>query len=307
MKAFLKLAKSGIVTLVVISVLGGFLMGVPMEKPLQLGLLLRTLLGVLFLAAGSSAWNQIQDLDMDRLMPRTAKRPLASGDMSLKTAWTFVAITLGLGAGLLSSISWAALTLGLAAVVSYNGLYTLWWKRKWAFAAIPGAVPGALPILIGYVGAHSSGEVAGLSGPTQFSHLLDPAGIFLFAVLFFWQMPHFWVLAIKFRDDYKAGGVPTLSVARGTEVTVQQILLWCLGYSALSLLGPLFLDVKVIYAAMVIVISAILLWQLYRFVKEPLSKRWLHFFLWVNFSLIFYLAAAVIDRWMMIWMVPFVV
>src|SRR6185437_16687128 len=93
--------------------------------------------------------------------------------------------------------------LGLLAVLSYNGLYTLWWKRRWSYAAIPGAIPGALPILMGHYAA------AG--------HLGAPAGIYLFLLLFFWQMPHFWVLALRFRADYEKGDFPTLPVTHGPE------------------------------------------------------------------------------------------
>ncbi len=173
--------------------------------------------------------------------------------------------------------------LGALAVFSYNVLYTLWWKRKYAFAAVPGAIPGALPILMGYVAA--SGEI------------WHPGGIYLFMILFFWQMPHFWVLALKYKQDYAMGGVPTLPVSKGTGVTVLQIVIWCLAYVALALGGPLFLPVHGLYLIVAIIMSAKLLWQLRAFVKEPESKQWLHFFLWVNLSLIAYIGGAVADLW----------
>lgn len=285
-RLYLELSKSGIVTLVVISVLGGYLAGHPFELPFDPAAWIRmgvTLLGVFLLASGSSGLNQIQDLQMDTAMGRTAKRPLPSGRLGLREAWLFVGVSLLGGMALLLWIDPAVAGLGISAVVFYNGLYTLWWKRRWAFAAIPGAVPGALPILMGYAAA--SGDV------------WAPGGIYLFALLFFWQMPHFWVLALKYKGDYATGGVPTLPVVLGAGVTVQQIVIWSLGYIGIAFLAPLFLDVGWIYVGISFLVSGALLWLLRQFSVAPESKAWLKFFLWVNFSLVFYIFAAVADLW----------
>jgi protoheme IX farnesyltransferase len=279
-----ELSKSGIVTLVLISVLGGYLIGQPSETPLSLSRLTLTLFGVLFLASGSSALNQYQERHIDAEMPRTAKRPLPSGRLSGAQVLAFISAALLAGLILLSQISPTLLGLGIAAVVFYNVLYTLWWKRHWAYAAIPGAIPGALPILMGHVAAQ--GE------------LLAPGGIYLFFMLFYWQMPHFWVLALKFEDDYRQGGIPTLPVARGTAVTVSQIVIWCLAYVGLALIAPLFLKTHVVYLVIAIAVSTQVLWELRSFVRAPdHAKAWLRFFLWINFSLILYIAAAAVDLW----------
>ncbi len=280
---FAQLSKSGIVTLVLISVLGGYLIGHPLETSLDLPRLALTLFGVLFLASGSSALNQLQERDLDASMPRTANRPLPSGRMSARQVTVFILVFLALGLLLLYQVSTAIFVLGIAAVISYNGLYTLWWKKHWAYAAVPGAIPGALPILMGYAAA--SGQV------------FTPAGIYLFGILFYWQMPHFWVLALRYTDDYAKGGFPTLPVARGANVTVLQIIVWCLAYIALSLIAPLFLPVGKLYLILTLPMSLKVLWELRAFAKAPESKKWLHFFLWVNFSLIAYIGAAAIDAW----------
>jgi protoheme IX farnesyltransferase len=184
---------------------------------------------------------------------------------------------------LLSTLSQPLLGLGLAAVLSYNGLYTLWWKRHWAFAAVPGAVPGALPILMGYAAAQGS--------------VFTPGGLYLFAILFFWQMPHFWVLALKYKSDYAAGGVPTLPVALGRDLTVRQIAVWCLAYVALAGAAPWFLNTGWVYGVIAGAVSLKLLWELFAFARAPETKKWLHFFLWVNFSLILYVGGAAADLW----------
>lgn len=280
---FRELAKSGIVSLVLISVLGGYLAGQLPEKPLDGLRLTMTLLGLLLLSSGSSALNQVQEKKIDAEMPRTAKRPLPSGLITFEQAVFFVVICLFLGTVVLFALSPLLAALGWVAVISYNGLYTLWWKKHWALAAIPGAIPGALPILMGYEAAHGN--------------LSAPGGWYLFALLFFWQMPHFWVLAIKYQDDYAAGGIPTLPVTHGTPITVRQISVWSLAYIGIALAAPLFLHVGWIYEITSILMSIEVLRQLWKFSRAPESKSWLHFFLWVNFSLIAYIAAVVIDLW----------
>lgn len=284
-----ELSKSGIVTLVLISVLGGYLITQPLEAPLSWSRMLITLAGVLFLASGSSALNQLQEVEADAKMPRTANRPIPSGRISKQRAAVFVSAMLTAGFLILGWLSLELFFLGLGAVVSYNGLYTLWWKRHWAYAAIPGAIPGALPILMGATSA--SGQI------------LTPQGIYLFLILFYWQMPHFWVLALKFKSDYEKGDFPTLPVSKGNGVTLHQISLWTLGYVGLAIGAPLFIRIDRIYLAAAIPLSLKIIWELRRFLREQKlaegepSKAWLHFFLWVNFSLIIFLAAAALDLW----------
>ncbi len=280
---FKELSKSGIITLVLISVLGGYLAGHSPEKPLDWGRMALTLLGLMLVSSGSTALNQFQERSIDAAMPRTAGRPLPSGKLSPQQALVFIALALALGTLVLGWISPILALLGWVAVISYNGLYTLWWKQHWAYAAVPGAIPGALPILMGYEAARGS--------------LAAPGGWYLFFLLFFWQMPHFWVVAIKYKQDYAAGKIPTLPVTYGTEVTVRQIAVWCLAYIAISLAGPLFLPLGWGYSAATILMGAKLLWELRKFAKAPESRSWLHFFLWVNFSLIIYIFTAVADLW----------
>ena len=286
LQAYKELSKSGIVTLVLISVLGGYLISFPLDQKLEWSKLWITLLGVLFLSSGSSALNQYQERTLDVTMPRTAKRPLPSGRISEIEALLFVGITLLAGIAFLTAISPLVLALGLSAVFFYNGLYTLWWKRKFAYAAVPGAVPGALPILMG--AAAASGKI-------------DGAGVYLFFILFFWQMPHFWVLADRYKDDYASGGIPTLPVTHGTEVTHFQVVLWCLAYVGLVVVAPFFIGVDWLYLIASLLVGAMILFELVRYSRAREAKSWLRFFLWVNFSLILFLAFAIVDRWRMIW------
>jgi protoheme IX farnesyltransferase len=281
-----ELSKSGIVALVLISVLGGYLIGHSPEAPLDLKRLIMTLIGILFLSSGSSALNQLQERKVDATMPRTARRPIPSGRLTPMQATVFVLISLIAGVAILAMLDIQLVVLGLLAVILYNGLYTLWWKRHWAYAAVPGAIPGALPILMGFVAANGQ--------------LFHPSGIYLFLILFYWQMPHFWVLALRFREDYQVGKFPTLPVAHGEGITVFQIILWCLGYIGIALIAPLFLQVRAIYLGIAFPVCAFLLWSLRIYVQhvhETGSKKWLPFFLGVNFSLILFIGAAALDLW----------
>lgn len=278
---YLELTKSGIVTLVAISVTAGYLIGHQADIPISLSHFLFTILGVFFLASGASGLNQIQEIKLDAGMPRTAKRPLPSGRISRKNALVLVVGSAVLGLLILARIDWNVFWMGVLALFSYNVLYTLWWKRKWAFAAIPGAIPGALPVLMGFTAA--SGKV------------WDIEGIYLFAILFYWQMPHFWSLALRYEDDYRQGAIPTLPVARGSEITKIQIFLWTIGYIVLAVAGPFFSGVGSLYLWVAVAVSLKLLWEIFGYLRG--AKPWIHFFLWINFSLIFYFAAMVLDLW----------
>jgi len=223
-------------------------------------------------------------------MPRTASRPLPSGEMQTKEALFFVIVTSLSGLAILYYLDLSLFILGLISLFTYNVLYTLVWKPRLAFAAIPGAIPGALPILIGYAAANGN--------------VFDHGGIYLFFVLFFWQMPHFWSLALRYSEDYKKGGIPTLPVTYGTKKTVFYIILWSLGYVGIALIAPLFLEVGPIYFIICVLFCSKVLWELVSFVKQPKSDKWLKFFLWVNFSLIALLFAAVADLWSIYLLIP---
>ncbi|NDG84490.1 MAG: protoheme IX farnesyltransferase [Proteobacteria bacterium] len=282
-KDILRLTKAEIVLLEVITLAAGYFIGHPLERPVDWLKFSVTFLGVGALALGSGALNQIQEHTEDALMERTRNRPIPSGRVSLPLAWGISILLFAAGILLLSLVSIPVLILGVIAVISYNGLYTLWWKRRFAFAAIPGAIPGSLPILIGFQAA--------------VANLYDLRGYYLFAILFFWQMPHFWVLALKYSRDYDKGGFPTLPVAKGSEVTRFQITLWCLAYSALGLLSTLFFPTGIPGLIGTLFTSAWLLFELARFLRHPEQNTWLRFFLSINFSLLLYLFVISADLW----------
>ncbi len=280
---FSEFSKMNIIFLVLIMTFLGYLMAQPLNQPILLGHLFQTLLGTLLLGAGSTSLNQLFEHKIDAKMTRTLNRPLPSSRLGLTEGALFSILALVLGSVVLWDINLIVFGLGLLTVLTYNFGYTLWWKPKWAFAAVPGALPGALPILMGYTAV----------APRPFSN----EGLFVFLILFFWQMPHFWSLAIRYVDDYKQAAIPTLPVALGVEKTIYHIVLWTLGYIGLVLIGQIFLKSTSLYLLIVVPTGIKLVWELFQYTKDTSNSQWLRFFLWINFSILIFLGAAVVDRW----------
>jgi protoheme IX farnesyltransferase len=282
-RLFLDLTKSGIVVFVLVSGLAGYFLSWPPYEPIDLSHLVITMLSLYFFSAGSFALNQVQEWRIDREMPRTRERPIPSGRVSVAQASFigFAFVALGTACGLL--ISPLVCGLGLLTVVLYNLLYTLYWKKKWAFGAVPGAIPGAMPVVIGYA--------------ANTNNLATPQLFYVFMLLFLWQMPHFWSLAIKFKDDYKMGGIPVLPVMIGTEATLFHMGLYMFAYVALAIAAPWFTGVYWAYGFLVIPFCFKILYEFFMYYRAGGKKRWLPFFLWTNFSILVFLIAPVIDTW----------
>ncbi len=154
-------------------------------------------LGVLLLAMGACAMNQVQDRDFDAHMTRTRRRPIPSGAIRPATALAMAALLIASGFLILWLVhNLTSAVIGLVAVVWYNGIYT-YLKRAWAFAVVPGALIGALPPAVGWTAA----------GGAPF----DPSVFALCFFFFVWQVPHFWLLLFVFGSDYENAGLPSLT------------------------------------------------------------------------------------------------
>lgn len=283
LKVYADLTKLGIVIFVLLTGLAGYSISFAIEQNFEFIHLMYFIAGLFFLSSGSLALNQVQELELDRLMPRTAKRPLVTGKIKPAAAGILALAFLVAGSDLLFKTSSMAGILGWISVILYNGLYTYWWKRKWIFAAIPGALPGALPVTIGYAA----------NDPNIFN--LD--SIYLFLILFLWQMPHFWVLALRYKDDYAKGGIPTLPVALGSARTLYHIGIYIFAYVIVAIAAPWFLQANWAYLLLFIPVSCKLLLEFYRFFKSEGRDRWLPFFMWINLSVMVYLFVPIVDKW----------
>jgi len=161
-----------------------------------LGPMAAAVLGTTLVAGGAAALNQLYERDTDTLMRRTRMRPLPDGRISPSEARTFGLLLSAAGLALLALYStWVASLLALATLVIYLAIYTPL-KRRSPIATLVGAIPGALPPLIGWTASRSIGL----------------GGISLFLIVFLWQIPHFMAIAWMYRDDYGAAGFPMLPV-----------------------------------------------------------------------------------------------
>jgi protoheme IX farnesyltransferase len=193
--AFLELTKPRITQLVLLTAAAGFYLGA--GGAVDLLLLVHTLVGTALVAAGTNAFNQLRERELDARMHRTRGRPLPSGRVSPRAAGVFAAVISFAGVVYLA-VAVNLLTAGLAALTlaSYVLLYTPL-KTKTSLNTLIGAVPGALPIVGGWTAAGGA---------------LGPAVLALFWILFLWQLPHFLALAWIYREDYRRGGFAMLAV-----------------------------------------------------------------------------------------------
>jgi len=184
-------------------------------------------LGVFILACGSSALNEVQERKYDSKMERTRHRPVASGKMPpvtgllISVSFIFIGILI-----LFISFGPVPALLGLFNIGWYNLLYTNL-KKITPYAVVPGSLVGAVPVLIGWTAA----------GGFMFSSTI----VFIAFFLFIWQIPHFWLLMLKYGDEYENAGFPTINQSISSESLKKIIFIWVMATSAFSITIPLFI------------------------------------------------------------------
>jgi len=225
-RALFALTKPRIIELLLITTLPTMLLarrGLP-----PAGLMVVTLVGGALAAGSANTINCYIDRDIDAVMRRTSRRPLVArnGRAAIRPAEALVfGVALGIAATVLLGLlaNWLAAALADAALLFYVFVYTLGLKRRTASNIVIGGAAGCFPVLVGW--AAVTGRVAW------------PAAV-LFAVIFFWTPPHFWALAIKFRDDYAAASVPMLPVVAAPDVVARKIVVysWAMVATTLALI-----------------------------------------------------------------------
>ncbi|HXK61201.1 MAG TPA: heme o synthase [Acidobacteriota bacterium] len=218
--AYFELTKPRVNVLVVLTTAAGFYMG--SDQAIELLLMFHTLLGTALVAGGSAALNQYLERDLDARMSRTSTRPLPSGRLSPAEALVFGAGLICLGtAHLWLLVNGLTALLGVLTAFLYLGVYTPL-KTRTSLCTTIGAVPGAIPPLMGWTGA---------------SGVLSFGGVALFLILLLWQFPHFLAIAWAFRRDYQQGGFSMLSGADPDgRRTAMRIIIYSLILFVLSLL-----------------------------------------------------------------------
>ncbi len=188
--------------------------------------IINLILGVFILAGGASALNEFQERKYDAKMQRTLHRPLPSGKITSQNA-LLISILLIISGLLILYSSFGIITaiLGLFNIIWYNLLYTNL-KKITSFAVVPGSLTGAVPVLIGWTSAGGN--------------VYDSKIIFIAFFLFIWQIPHFWLLMLKYGKEYEQAGFPTINQILSMDNLKRIIFSWVIATSFSSLLIPLF-------------------------------------------------------------------
>jgi protoheme IX farnesyltransferase len=245
-------------------------------------LIVATVLGGTLAAGGANAINMVVDRDIDKIMARTKDRPLASGRLSPRAALTFaIAIEVAAFAFLWAAVNLLSAVLAVAACLFYVFVYTLWLKRSSSSNIVIGGAAGAVPVLVGWSAVTNS---------------LDWPPVVLFAVIFYWTPPHFWALAIRYRDDYARAEVPMLPVVASLRTTALRIFLYTLLLWAITLLFAPVADMGAIYLASALVLGAIFTWLTVRLVRDNSARVAMRVFTWSITYITLLFAAIAVDE-----------
>ncbi len=237
--AYVALTKPRIIELLLVTTLPTMVVakrGIP-----NVWLMIATLVGGALAAGGANAINMFVDRDIDALMKRTANRPLVTGEVTPPSALAF-AITLEVVsfALLWATVNLLSAVLAVSATLFYVFVYTLWLKRSSTQNIVIGGAAGAVPVLVGW---------------SAVTGTLGLAPVLLFLLIFLWTPPHFWALAVKYTEDYKAADVPMLPAVESLENTSNQIVAYTLVMALCSIVLVPFAHFGAIYAIAALVLG----------------------------------------------------
>ena len=258
---FKEITKMRLALSVVFSSIAGYLLGVDVVDYKVLALLA---LGGYFMVGASNAYNQIIEKDLDALMNRTKNRPVPAGRMSVNTAFIIATIFTVLGIAILYIINPQTAMFGAISIFLYTCVYTPL-KTRTPLAVFVGAIPGAIPFMLGWVAATNDFGI-------------EPGT--LFALQFFWQFPHFWAIGWFLYDDYKKGGffmLPTGKQDKGTAVQTIMYTVWTILVSIVPVFGVTGqLKLSIVAAIIVLFLGLGMLYyaiQLFKKMTEKAAKQ----------------------------------
>jgi heme o synthase len=243
---FLALTKPRLNLLVLVTTIGGLYLGAP--EGVAVSVVFHTVVGTALVAGGAAALNQVWERDTDGLMRRTRLRPVPDGRLQAGESAGFGVLLCSAGLlQLLTGVNVASALVAALTLASYILLYTPLKRRTWLSTLI-GAVPGALPPVIGWAAA--TGRV-------------DLAGLTLFGIVFFWQIPHFFAIAWLYREDYARAGLPLLPVVEPDgRSTGRQALLYAVALVPMSvapalagIAGPVYITAAVLLGTALVALS----------------------------------------------------
>jgi protoheme IX farnesyltransferase len=208
--AYVALTKPRIIELLLITTLPTMIVarrGLP-----SIWLMVATLVGGTCAAGGANAINMFVDRDIDKVMHRTRNRPLVTGAMAPRNALIFAVTLEGIAFGeLWAFVNWLSAVLAVSATLFYVFVYTLWLKRRSSQNIVIGGAAGAVPVLVGW---------------SAVTDHLTWTPVVMFAIIFVWTPPHFWALAFKYKEDYRAADVPMLPAVATFARTAREILIY---------------------------------------------------------------------------------
>ncbi|NNK81827.1 MAG: protoheme IX farnesyltransferase [Flavobacteriaceae bacterium] len=242
---------------VVISSLAGYLLGAETVSFVTLVLLA---IGGYFMVGASNVYNQIIERDLDSLMERTKDRPIPAGRMSVRFAFILAAVLTLLGIIILYTINPSTAMFGAISIFLYTSAYTPL-KTKTPFSVFVGAIPGAIPFMLGWVAATNDFGI-------------EPGTLFM--LQFFWQFPHFWAIGWFLDEDYKRAGFKLLPTGKPDKGTAVQIILYTVWTIIISIF-PVFgftgeLKLTIVGAIIVFLIGCKMLYYAFQLFKKQTAK-----------------------------------
>ena len=232
----------------------------------SLWLVVATVLGGTAAAGGANAINMVVDRDIDRLMERTKGRPLVTGELEPAAALRFaVGLEIAAFAWLWATVNLLSALLAVSATAFYVFVYTLWLKRRSEHNIVIGGAAGAVPVLVGWSAVTNS---------------LDWAPVLLFAVIFIWTPPHFWALAIRYREDYSAASVPMLPSVREARAVAVRIVGYTVALWALTIAFSPVAGMGGLYLGAAVVLGAVFTWFAVRLLSDASPKAAMRLFGW---------------------------
>ncbi len=246
----------------------------------SLWLIAATVLGGTLAAGGANAINMYVDRDIDQVMTRTKNRPLAAGRITPRSALVFaIAIEVLAFVFLWATVNLLSAVLAVAACLFYVFVYTLWLKRSSKSNIVIGGAAGAVPVLVGW---------------SAVTGTLDWPPVVLFAIIFYWTPPHFWALAIRYRDDYAAAEVPMLPVVASLRTTAVRILLYTLLLWGITLLFAPVAGMGPIYVVTALTLGAVFTWLSVRLLRDSTPQVAMRVFTWsITYISLLFVAIAV--------------
>lgn len=257
-KTYLSLTKPGVLFGNALTAAAGFLLAA--HGVINWLLFLSLVAGSTLIIASACVLNNYFDRDIDSIMTRTKKRAIAAGLLPGRNAVMF-GLLLGVLGFLILILHTNTLVviLGLIGFVDYVVFYGMLGKRKSMHGTLVGSISGAIPVLAGY---------------SAVTGVIDAGGIIVFLILFFWQMPEFYSIAIYRRDEYKAAGIPVISVITSIEHTKKQILFYTILFVFSTLLLYFYSSVGILYLAVMSILGMMWLWIGFQGFRAPDTNNW---------------------------------